>query len=69
MKFLKNYYLFIMYILITVILFGFICPWLISSTHSELVGVGIGLIALVWVPMSIFIVINLFKGGRKNETI
>ena len=64
---LKKYYITAFYVLLSILLFGFLGPALVSSSSTIAVSIGILLIFFVWVPITYVIasktIKNILNGG------
>jgi len=63
---MKKYFIIIGWLIMTVLVFGYVSPMLISSKSDVLVATGFLIIGFVWVPLSYGIYKKL---TNSNETI
>ena len=69
---IKNYFTIMTFSVVTIFLFCFALPWLISSENTELVLAGVALVLVAYIPAAYIIAkhyIKLFtmKGNEENE--
>lgn len=61
---MKNYFFISIFLIITVFLFGFFLPFMISS-ETELVLIGIGVIIFIYVPCSFYFIRYIINEVKK----